>query len=730
MMLLLFRWCCAAICGLFCLTPAMARAAHPIHRDPLVIRDSGSLRSFEIATTELATGNTIKPLSLTLIPTIDSLDIRRRATALQFAANRPVRLVLYERGLPRNRSTRRILTRSVLVEIAATSDPAQLAKETTAIAFRTFQFAPNHVVLDFAGPADAALIAAPVLRARPDVISAEPLLGRNAAKRFTTDDPLFPQQWHFRKPENATAEGNLNLADVWDSHRGRNVTIAVIDDGLELGHPDLVDSIAAGLHYDFRDDDDDPSPTAPEDHHGTAVAGILAARVNNSIGVAGVAPEAALIAVRLIGGDDQTDEQSAHALAHQADIVDISNNSWGAPDSGQLLDGPGTLAALALKSGINDGRKGKGTLFVWSAGNGGELQDNANYDGFANSIYTIAVGGMTDAGEQPAYSEPGACIVVSAPSGPDAGEHAIVTTDLLGDEGLNFQGAFGDLDDRDYTQLFSGTSAAAPMVAGVIALMLEANPDLGWRDVQEILIRSARVVSKSDIDWTENGAGFHFNHKFGAGAVDAAAAVELAAEWKNLPPQTNYSTEATGLPIVIPDNNPLGVTLEFTAPALRVEHATVTFSAAHSARGDLAITLISPSGTRSRLAERHRDLNADFDEWTFMSTFNWGENSLGKWKLHVADLRASRTGRIAEARLQLYGTPLPSFEPVLAVPRLSERQFTFLLTAPVAGDYEVQSSIDLRTWTPLRQLTLHSGETVEITSDPGAAAQFFRAILR
>ncbi|MGC4115202.1 MAG: proprotein convertase P-domain-containing protein [Myxococcales bacterium] len=294
---------------------------------------------------------------------------------------------------------------------------------------------------------------------------------------------------------------------------------------------------------------------------------------------------------------------------------------------------------------------------VWAGGNGNSNGDNSNYDGYANSVYTIAVGALTSAGAQSYYSEPGANLAVCAPSngGSDTG---ITTTDLVGSNGYNYTGLTGNLSSRDYTNDFGGTSSACPLVAGTIALLLESKPGLGWRDVKEILMKSATKVSASDSDWVTNAGGFNFNHKFGAGMINAAAAVALAQNWTNLPAVTSQTLARTSLGLGIPDNNASGATVLFDLSAnanLRVEQVTVAVNITHASRGQLAINLVSPQGTVSRLAEKHADTGDNY-AWTFMTVRNWGESSQGTWTLQVIDQASGTTGTLSSATLTVYGT--------------------------------------------------------------------------
>ncbi len=295
---------------------------------------------------------------------------------------------------------------------------------------------------------------------------------------------------------------------------------------------------------------------------------------------------------------------------------------------------------------------------MWAAGNGGDVLDNSNYDGYANSIYTAAVAAFDSLSRQAYYSEPGANILVAAPSSGDVPSLEITTVDRSGANGYNTGSTSGELSDANYTQTFGGPSSATPTAAGVVALVLQANPNLGWRDVQEILIKSARKVNPTDPDWKTNGGGFHFNHKFGAGLIDAAAAVALAKKFPALGAMRSTSVVST-TSTPIPDNSTTGVTRTFSftsAPVSRVEHVTVKLTVTNVPKGQLEVTLTSPSGTVSRLCETGSDTANKFTGWTFMTVRNWGENPGGTWTLKVADRKSGTTGSLTSAEVTLFGS--------------------------------------------------------------------------
>ncbi|MFZ4765095.1 MAG: S8 family serine peptidase [Roseimicrobium sp.] len=615
--------------------------------------ERGVRQLFEVARDEVALPDATGRLQVQRQATVASAEVMRRSAAAQQGE-----LVLYEQGLPRSAWTRRIVRRQVVAKLAAATDGPALAAATGLRFLGEHATAKGYLVFE-AEDSGAALLAAEALRARPGVAFAETQLARQQNKRLVPNDPLFAQQWHLQNTGQGAglAGTDVNLVSVWDSFKGSGIRIGIVDDGLQTAHADLAANVDTTNDFDWNDaTPNDPNPDLTADFHGTSCAGVAAARGNNSVGVSGAAPEATLVGLRLIGAAS-TDSQEAEAMGYKNDIIHVKSNSWGPSDDARRLEGPGTLTKAALQAAATSGRGGKGTIILWAGGNGGDVGDNSNYDGYANSIYTIAVGALGNNGVQAYYSEPGANLVITAPS--SGGTRGIVTTDLTGTYGYNTGSVSGELSDNNYTSDFGGTSSATPLAAGCVALLLQANPNLGWRDVQEILIRSATKVHAADGDWSTNGAGFHFNHKYGAGLLNTGAAVALASSWTNLLAQTNATSAQTGLSVAIPVNNVTGVTRTFdlTATNVRVEQVTLTLSATHASRGHLAVTLTSPMGTVSRLAEKHADTGDNYSAWTFSTVRCWGENSQGTWTLNVSDVTSGTAGTLTGATLVVYGTP-------------------------------------------------------------------------
>lgn len=573
--------------------------------------------------------------------------------------------VLYAKGAPQEKGYRQWLTKRVLVETDAGASLADVPGVEKA------EVRGKYTVVTLTGGPDAALVGADRLRKLASVKSAEPLLAHQQYRRFIPNDPLFSYnvanpgyQWHLKNTgQNGGRAGiDANVVPAWDAWKGAGVKIGIVDDGLEVTHPDLASNADTVNDYDFNDLDNDPSPGAG-DSHGTACAGVAAARGNNLLGGSGAAPEATLVGLRLIGAPT-TDADEADAYTYHKDVIAVKSNSWGPYDGGFGAAGPGEISQAALLDAVTTGRGGLGTVFLWAAGNGNQSGDDSNYDGWAASPYAMAVSAITDTGVQSYYSEPGSNILVCAPS--NGGLQGITTTDRAGSNGYNAGGS-GDYASADFTRTFGGTSSATPLVSGIVALMLQANPGLGYRDVQEILVRTSKQIDTNGGGWVTNGAGFHFNVKYGAGLVDATAATTLATTWTNLAAMQTFSISAPSMALEIPDGNSMGVAQTFNVSppdSLRLEHVTVHVNATHSYRGNLEWYLTSPSGVRVRLARaRLNDTGADLD-WTFMATHFWGERSEGNWSLQVVDPTVGDVGTLDSATITFFGTPVTGALPL------------------------------------------------------------------
>eukprot|EP01111_Echinosteliopsis_oligospora_P011605 TRINITY_DN3868_c0_g1_i4.p1 TRINITY_DN3868_c0_g1~~TRINITY_DN3868_c0_g1_i4.p1 ORF type:complete len:300 (-),score=99.94 TRINITY_DN3868_c0_g1_i4:138-1037(-) len=297
-----------------------------------------------------------------------------------------------------------------------------------------------------------------------------------------------------------------------------------------------------------------------------------------------------------------------------------------------------------MENAVNTGRGGKGSIYVWAGGNGRTQGDNCNYDGYANSRFVISIAAVEYNGKQAYYSENCAALVASAPSSGVSGK-SIVTSDLVGSVGTS---------PTECTSSFGGTSAAAPLVAGVVALMLEANPNLGWRDVKHIIINTSVPVDSTDAGWFVNGAGYSHNHKYGFGLIDATAAVIASRNHVNLPTYAVVVSNEITLNTPVNDFSTVQDVYNFT-DNLIVETVEVTLSVLHPSRGSLLVELVSPFGTVSTLQEVHNDRTSNINAWTYSSVRCWGESAAGSWKLMVTDKASGNTGTWVGWQIRIYG---------------------------------------------------------------------------
>jgi proprotein convertase subtilisin/kexin type 2 len=494
-------------------------------------------------------------------------------------------------------------------------------------------------------------------------------VAKTCAAVTSPGDPLYSDQWHLKNTGSptGTAGEDTNVESVWNNGIcGIGITIAVVDDGLEIGHEDLAANVVAGGSHNYVDETNDPTPPAgsTDAAHGTSVAGVAAAVGFNNIGVRGVAHGAELVGYNLTEALNSINE--ADAAVRGKATVDISNNSWShQEDDGALVATTATWSA-AIDDGITNGRGGKGINYFWAGGNGKLDSDNSNYDGMANYQGVNAVGALDDTGKSTSYSEEGANILISAHAGEFCDTNTTTTVDLTGAAGANNAGIFDGLPDDyandNYTQCFNGTSSATPLVAGVAALVLQANPNLTRRDLRLLLAKTARKNDGTDSDWKINGAGLNINHKYGYGAVDATAAVTAAPGWTLLAAEkTPESYPGVITTAAIPDNGPAVTnTLKVVSSGItQLEFVDITFASDHTYWGDLILELTSPSGTKSILTNYNGKATGNGAAFTagfrFGSVRHFDETPVGNWVLSVRDDANIDTGNITSWSIKLYG---------------------------------------------------------------------------
>lgn len=578
-------------------------------------------------------------------PAAGLADLNARAARLR-APGRSVRAVAFAPGASdRGDAHLEVISDRLSVKFRASGDLERVLREYDLEVDR--RIGQAHVLRVKGEGLMAAVEAANAIYASGIAEFATPLIEKQQQPRLIPNDSLFGDQWHLNNTAQVTgavAGHDANVIETWDTYTGDGINIAVADTGVEVSHPDLAANARTDIDWDINDNDEDPSPHFGS--HGTSVAGIAAAVGNNNAGVSGAAFDAGIVGLRLIE-DPTTDLGEATAMAHQIDPesaedrVHINNNSWGPFDDGQRLETFGPLTETALIDGVTIGRGGRGVVYVWAGGNGRESGDNVNYDGYASSRYTIAVGASGADGAVSYYSEPGASMLVNAPSS------------------YTFAGTTTTTTGSAYTSSFGGTSSAAPLAAGAIALMLEANPQLGWRDVQHILVDTAYQNSPGSGGWIANGSGRLFNQDYGFGRINTGAAVTRSLGWVNLDPASSIDSGVQAVNTAIPDGNTAGITNNITLSSVPegffVEHVEVVLNTSHPRGGDLRVELSSPAGTESVLATPHSDRTTNYSNWKFTSVAHWGEDPGGTWSLNVSDPVALQPGSFIDWRLVVHG---------------------------------------------------------------------------
>ncbi|XP_061870106.1 proprotein convertase subtilisin/kexin type 7 [Colius striatus] len=484
----------------------------------------------------------------------------------------------------------------------------------------------------------------------------EQKLLKRSKRSLHFNDPKYPQQWHLNNRKSPGKD--INVTGVWERNvTGRGVTVVVVDDGVEHTIKDIQPNYSPEGSYDLNSNDPDPMPHPDEEngnHHGTRCAGEIAAVPNNSFCTVGVAYGSRIAGIRVLDGP-LTDSMEAIAFNKHYQINDIYSCSWGPDDDGKTVDGPHQLGKAALQHGVIAGRRGFGSIFVVASGNGGQHSDNCNYDGYANSIYTVTIGAVDETGSMPFYAEECASMLAVTFSGGDKMMRSIVTTDWDLQKGTGC------------TEGHTGTSAAAPLAAGMIALMLQVRPCLTWRDVQHIIVFTATKYEDRHAKWDVNRAGFSHSHQHGFGLLNAWRLVNAAKVWESVPYLASYVSpalrEGRSIPL-LPQQ--LEVAWNVSAADLQLsgmrtlEHVAVTVTITHPRRGNLEIRLFCPSGVMSLIGTA-RSMDSDpngFADWTFSTVRCWGEEAQGTYRLVVRDTgdASLRPGTLARWQLTLYGS--------------------------------------------------------------------------
>jgi subtilisin-like proprotein convertase family protein len=538
------------------------------------------------------------------------------------------------------------------------------------------------------------------------------------------DDPLYQYQWHLNNTGQTnfssnpgTSSQDINVdTTIASGNRGAGIIVAIVDSGLEIAHEDLAANVVSGGSWDFVGGDTDPTPSSSSGDHGTSVAGLTAAVGWNSKGGRGVAPSASLKGFNFLQSTGTTNNVNSMGGASYSSDVDIFNKSYGISWPADFT--VNTTVEAQLLSGVTSLRSGKGAIYVKSSGNGynsirtgspgnyvyyvcstiyGSNKDlscqNSNQEPYSTLPYNIIVGALGAGGVKSSYSSAGSSVWVSAPGGEYGSQHpAMMTTDLSGcskgyvqsstSSGNDFNNSSGGSPHAEntgckYTATFNGTSSAAPVLSGAIALILKANAALTWRDVKHILATTSDQVDASKGPnnltvngnpyearqaWTTNGAGHKFHNWYGFGRVNVGAAVSAAGSYTagSLGTFNTSAWQSSGaLSASIPDHNPSGTSNQISVSgANSIEAVQIKVNVSHNATGDLAIELTSPAGTKSILMNAfssYGTFNSNLTNMVLLSNAFYGESKAGNWTIKVIDAHTNGTGSLTNWSIRFFG---------------------------------------------------------------------------
>lgn len=534
-------------------------------------------------------------------------------------------------------------------------------------------------------------------------------------------DPLLTNQWHIQNVgQNSFAStlpvaGNdMNVTGAWTAgYSGKGIKVGVVDSGLQAAHEDLQANVDLSHSYNFLTGTSNPTPSVAGEDHGTQVSGIIGAVAFNGKGGRGVAYNVTLRGYNLLATGAYSVANMAKAMGSDPvsadnDLFNASFGGWGSNGASALPTFSGafqaiTGTAMTLRANL-------GAAIVNAAGNdfvqiaAAPSTNCTNYAQFygvscgdpatderRGGYYPIIVGALNAAGVHASYSTTGSSLWISAPGGEygfntanaaglsdptNTYAPAIVTTAFSGcanvaygppmfPNGANPLDSLGSnplASQCQYTAQMNGTSSATPNTSAVVAMMLEANPNLSVRDIKYILAKTAKhadasfagvssttIISGSTIvleqGWVTNAAGYSFSNRYGFGAVDAAAAVTMAKSYTAYLPAVQNSagnyTFVAAAPALIPPQSPTGGFINYVvSEAFQTVEFAVVFVNVNSSPGLPCnqIELTSPSGTKSILLHAANGFtNAAIVDTRFESNAFYGEPINGTWTLRFLD---------------------------------------------------------------------------------------------
>ncbi|MBD2663849.1 S8 family serine peptidase [Richelia sinica] len=522
------------------------------------------------------------------------------------------------------------------------------------------------------------------LQRLPEVLAAEPNILIQQEPHYKPSDSLYTQQWYLNNNggHQLGVSSHISVEGAWDITRGvRSVVVAVVDDSFDLNHPDFQGNGKVVAPRDLKENDFLPLPKEKESSHGTACAGLAVAEENGQ-GIVGVAPGCALMPIRTTGFlDDKSIELIFDwAIAKGASVISCS---W----SASSVKFPLSLRQnAAITRAATQGRNGKGCVIVFAAGNANRpvngvvneqnwpkniVNGNTTWlNGFAVHPDVIAVAASTSLNKKAAYSNWGENISVCAPSnnaspamwfqevGFVQSQPAIasrlyglgmLTTDQIGAAGYH---------PGNFTNNFGGTSSATPIVAGVAALVLSANPNLTAKQVKRILEETADKIVDYDPDPQLGMRGGTYNQNghsiwFGYGKVNAAKAVQAGRNLQTA--NASISNQIQGQndnALAIPDYNLQGVKSAIAInETVSVADIQVSVNITHDFLGDLEIYLIAPNNQQVLLQNRTLGRRTKLQTTYTMRSHPVLKQLLsvstrGRWQLKIIDYSPQDIGKL------------------------------------------------------------------------------------
>ena len=484
-------------------------------------------------------------------------------------------------------------------------------------------------------------------------------------------DTFFDKQWHLRSLGTVTNESaietipgyDLNLMEIYHRYmgynHGENIIVQVVDDGVDADHEDLETNMDLSRSYNGINIGD-PSPTITlindtyDYRHGTMVAGIIAARAFNGKGVRGIAPFAK------IAGSDWLENQTTSILEKVwlTRGIAVSNNSWGS----EFDTDTDYEEIMAL--GSSQLRDGKGCIYLFPAGNSREEGGNANLQYTLSNRYAITVAGLKHDNTHADYSSPGSNVLVSGYSGNYYNDSPTIgTTTVMGTStnsgNVNTQTTWDEDSNKNYTFMMNGTSAATATVSGVLALVLEACPDLTWRDVRYLIATQAQQIDTTNSSWVQNAAGHWHSIDYGFGLINAEGMINACTTtYNNLPRELSLSASRSfNMPITDMQTKSFGIDI---ADDIKVEWVEVTIDNDSSYASDYRVELISPSDTRTTLITETRESPSYYGNWMdggfrLSSAAFLGESSTGTWRIEMTDKLLYDSGTLKNIKIKIYG---------------------------------------------------------------------------